>query len=92
MDKKGIESLAKLARIDLTEDEKERLTKEFGEILSYVDTIKKVSEDAPDLPKPQQYNVFREDTVTHDSGVDTETLLSEAPDREGDYLKVKKIL
>ncbi len=35
---------------------------------------------------------MREDGVGHDSGIHTEALLSAVPAREGNYLKVKKIL
>lgn len=37
-------------------------------------------------------NVMREDTEPHESGIYTEKLLSAAPQREGQYIKVKKIL
>ena len=41
---------------------------------------------------PPLRNVMRPDVVEHLPGEYTESLLSNAPDREGDYLKVKKIL
>lgn len=37
-------------------------------------------------------NVMREDGEPHESGLYTEKLLSAAPQREGQYIKVKKIL
>lgn len=37
-----LENLAKLARIKLTEEDKESLVKEFDSILAYVDQLKKV--------------------------------------------------
>jgi Asp-tRNA(Asn)/Glu-tRNA(Gln) amidotransferase C subunit len=37
-------------------------------------------------------NVMREDGRAHESGKYTEDLLNAAPDREGDYVKVKQIL
>jgi Asp-tRNA(Asn)/Glu-tRNA(Gln) amidotransferase C subunit len=38
------------------------------------------------------HNVYREDVVRHEPDQYTEALLAEAPDRQGRYLKVKKIL
>jgi Asp-tRNA(Asn)/Glu-tRNA(Gln) amidotransferase C subunit len=35
---------------------------------------------------------MRDDSVTHTPGEFTEDILNNAPDREGNYLKVKKIL
>jgi len=37
-------------------------------------------------------NVFREDENPNESGSQTETLLAEVPERQGDYIKVKRIL
>ena len=35
---------------------------------------------------------MREDDNPHAGGIYTEAVLNEAPEREGDYIKVKKIL
>ena len=37
-------------------------------------------------------NVMREDKDPHEAGLYTEKILEQAPAREGDYIKVKKIL
>ena len=90
-----IEKLAKLARISVTEEEKGGLVKEIGSILAYVDEIKKVTKTSKEDKSEEigvVYNVMREDSNPHQSGIDTEKILNEAPKREGDYLKVKKIL
>ena len=92
MQKEDIKKLADLARIDLTAEEIDRLTKEFDEILSYVDTIKKVSETVSDIPKPDQRNMLRTDSEPHEGLVHTEAILNEAPQVEEGYVKVKKIL
>ncbi len=89
-----IEKLAMLARIALSPEEKERMRGEVDSILEYVATIQKVSEAAgartPSIVA--QRNVMREDANPHESGIYTEALVSSAPRREGNYLKVKKIL
>ncbi len=89
-----IEKLATLARLSLSPEEKERMRGEVDSILEYVATIQKVSAGAgkrtPSIVA--QRNVMREDTNPHESGIHTEALVSSAPKREGDYIKVKKIL
>lgn len=95
---KEIEKLANLARIKFSEEEKKELGKDIESILGYVSEIQKVSLDISTKVKPLSLqgsdicNVMREDTEPHKSGIYTEKILNEAPKREGDYVKVKKIL
>ncbi|MDQ3090023.1 MAG: Asp-tRNA(Asn)/Glu-tRNA(Gln) amidotransferase subunit GatC [bacterium] len=94
MDKEKVLNLAKLARISISEEEAENLSSEFDEILKYVDEINKAEigahEDSySDTPLK---NVFREDTPTNTSGENTEAILQNSPQREGNYIKVKNIL
>lgn len=91
---KDIEKLASLARIKLPDGEKESLGGEIDSILEYVGQIQSASADAGvDSSKnlPEHRNAFRADSDAHESGVNTEALLAEAPEREGNYLKVKDI-
>lgn len=88
-----IEKLAQLARIKLDPAEKQSLTKEIDSILSYVDEIKKATVDVDYTPVPGAvHNVFRPDTARTISPEDRERLLNEAPDREGEFIAVKKII
>ncbi len=90
---KDIEKLAELARIKIEESEKKELTKEIDSILKYIDQIKEATVDVDYTPKPGTvHNVFREDVVKSTSPEDRERLLGEAPDREGDFVAVKKII
>lgn len=93
MDKKQIQHLGTLSRIKLSDEEVERLPGEITSILDYVSTIDEVVKDGA-LKKEvgAVYNVFREDVVTNEPNAYTEDLLNEAPEREGRFLKVKKIL
>ena len=88
-----IEKLANLSRIAVTSEEKEQLRKDMESILGYVEQVNKVSADLV-LEKEELLlcNVMRSDDNPHESGVFTETLLQAAPQREGQYIKVKKIL
>ena len=90
---KEIEKLAELSRIALSDDEKSALQKDMGSILEYVDQIKSVSAGALVEQKMGSVkNIFREDSNPHKSGIFSDDLLAAAPNREGNYVKVKKIL
>lgn len=88
-----MEHLAKLARLKLTEEEVEKYTKEFGDILGYVEKIKEVSgDDSERIESAGVRNVFREDGEPQESGMYTDELLAEAPESKDGFVKVKKIL
>lgn len=91
---KDIEKLAALARVEIPEAEKEALTKEFDSILAYVGQIKEagVEVGTGEPPKESIFNAMRDDANPHESGLFTLDLVNEAPQKEGDYIKVKKIL
>lgn len=90
---KEIEKLADLSRVALAPEEKESLRKEMDSILGYVEQVQKVSAGLGSEKKAGSFrNVMREDGNPHESGIYTEALLSVAPQREGNYIKVKKIL
>lgn len=89
--KEDIKNLASLARIGVSEEEAESMTSEVDSILGYVGVVQSFSgDDKRDVPKLR--NVMREDSVTNESNEYKEKLLNNAPSREKDYLKVKKIL
>jgi len=86
-----IEKLANLSRLALTEPEKDLFSNEIGAILGYVGNINSlVSSD--DVPQYELKNVLREDIVLHKEGEYTASLVANAPEKEGNYVKVKKIL
>ncbi len=93
MKKEDIEHLAKLARIEIGDVEAEALAKDIGGILSYVSDIETITGNKAEEKKVGVlYNVMREDENPHEEGKFTEDLLALAPDRDGQYVKVKKIL
>ena len=92
-----IESLAKLARIEVSPEERASFAAEAEMILSYVSEISgKISTSKVDADASARMgvisNVMRDDEGLNASGADTENLLKEAPHREGDYVTVKKII
>ena len=93
MEIKDIEKLAKLARIELTDGEKQSYLKEITAILGYVDQIKEVVAKVGEERKVGDLrNVMREEMVINESGINTDVLVAEFPRKKDDYLKVKKIL
>ncbi len=90
---KELEHLANLARIKLTEEDKKSLITEFDSILGYVDQLKKVDVSMDSAGRVGAVkNVARADVVETVSAEDREGLLNEAPDREGEFIAVKKII
>lgn len=89
---KEVEKLALLCRIELTEEEKQRFTGEIDSILGYITDIQKITGTITEKPLPEHRNVLREDSNPHAAGQFTEAVLSQAPKREGDYIRVKRIL
>ena len=94
MKREEIAHLASLSRIRVTDAELEKLEAELSSIVSYVSAISDITGDDADTA-PQlgaRHNVFRKDEVTNEPGDYTEALIAEMPDKDGRYMKVKKIL
>jgi aspartyl-tRNA(Asn)/glutamyl-tRNA(Gln) amidotransferase subunit C len=90
--KKDVEHVARLARIALSEDEIKNFTTQLAAIVDYVDQLKKVDTSSVEplaQPVPLE-NVERQDVV-RGSGAD-EKILSIAPEREGRFFKVHKVI
>jgi aspartyl-tRNA(Asn)/glutamyl-tRNA(Gln) amidotransferase subunit C len=88
-----LEHLAKLARIKLEDSDKESLLREFDSILGYIDELKKVDVKLDSSGRiGNLHNVVREDNAYTISEEDRDRILAEAPDREGDFVAVKKII
>lgn len=86
-----VKKLAELARIEVPEERLPKLAQEFGKIVEYIDQLSSLSvgKGSPLLPYE---NVMRKDGEPHEKGVWTEALASQFPEREGNYLAVKKII
>ena len=89
---KEVESLSHLARIQLTDEERTRFAGQLEEILSYVEKLKAAKTDGvpPTSHVLPLSNVFREDKLQ--PSLPTEQGLADAPQREGPYFKVPKVI
>jgi aspartyl-tRNA(Asn)/glutamyl-tRNA(Gln) amidotransferase subunit C len=92
MKREDIEQLATLARITLSTAEAESLADDITGILGYVSEINEISAGEEVKKVGVVFNVFREDEPSHEDGAYTEAMLAAAPERDGQYVKVKKIL
>ncbi len=94
MNKDEVLRLAKLARIDIQDEEAESLSHEFGAILNYFSEIKSAKIQDLDISGSDLVikNVLREDKDPHESGIFTEKLMAEVPSKDSNFVKVKKIL
>ncbi len=87
-----IEKLAKLARIEITDEEKAQFQKEIGAILDYVSELKEAPTSKEELiSSSENINSLREDENPHKPEAYTKELLEEAPRIEKGFVKVKKI-
>ena len=84
--------VAKLSRLEISDSEVELFTSQLEKILGYVAQLQKVdtSNIEPTTRAVEVINVMREDTVIATNVRDD--LLDQAPQREGDFYRVPKIL
>lgn len=87
-----VRKVAQLARLDLPEDTISTYTGQLERILDYVDQLQAVNTDGvpPTTRAVEVINATREDRVVATEV--REDLLDQAPQREGDFFRVPKIL
>lgn len=92
LDKSQVRKVAKLSRLELTETEVEEFTGQLSAILDYVEKMNELdTEDIEPLAHCLPIsNVFRPDQVRESLG--PEEALANAPQRDGNFFKVPKIL
>lgn len=85
--------LAQLSKLKLTDAELNEFTDEVNEILKYVEQLQKV--DTSNLKPTNQVNrltnVMRKDEVIN-YGFSKKELLNNLPNRQEDYIKVRRVL
>ena len=84
--------VARLARLAVTGDEADRLREQLSGILEYVKQIDRLDtrDVVPTSHAVEMGTPFRDDSVSPFG--DREALLSNAPDREGDFFRVPRII
>ncbi|MFW6731398.1 MAG: Asp-tRNA(Asn)/Glu-tRNA(Gln) amidotransferase subunit GatC [Synechococcus sp.] len=87
-----VRKVAQLARLDLPEDTIATYTGQLERILEFVAQLQAIDTEgvAPTTRAVEVVNVCRDDTVT--PMADREAMLDLAPEREGEFIRVPKIL
>ena len=87
-----VEQVARLARLQLSDAEKERMRNELDGILSYIDKLRAL--DTKGVPPTSHAvpmtNVMREDEPA--PSLPQADMLANAPERRGDFFRVPKII
>ena len=92
LSREEVQRVAILARLRLTPEEQSSLTEELDHILGYMDKLNQLDTADVDLfsHTANITNTLREDQVTNRPNADA--LLANAPDRDGTFFKVPKII
>ena len=93
MNKEEINHLLELARLELTEKEKEKINKDLAQILKYVGQLAEISTDNVE---PMNGGSLLDNRIRKDKVIPSpDSLVSElkeaAPNREGEYFKTPPI-
>ena len=93
MQKEAIEHIAKLARIELTQEEKDLYSKQLSDILGYINELQKL--DISNVADVGQItgleNQLAKDKII-ECGISQADLFKNAPDTKDGYIKVKSVL
>lgn len=87
-----IENLARLSRLQFDEKEKEMIRKDLQQMIGFVDKLQELDTRGvePLLHMSDRVNVLREDKVK--GSVNREEALRNAPDTDGVFFKVPKVI
>ena len=92
LSREEVQRVAVLARLRLTPEQQSSLPEELDRILGYMDKLNQLDTTDVDLfsHTANITNTLREDQVTNRPNADA--LLANAPDRDGTFFKVPKII
>ena len=87
-----VQHVARLARLELTDEELERMRAELDAILAYIDKLRALDVEGvePTSHAVPLVNVMRDDDVRPSLPLDE--MLANAPDRDGDQFRVPRII
>jgi len=92
IDEAQVRHVAKLARLDLSDNEVAKFSDQLSAIIEYIEKLNKLNTESvePLAHCLGIHNVFRSDVVK--ASLDVEKALGNAPERYEEYFKVPKIL
>jgi len=92
VDKETLDKIAHLARLEFDEKDSEKMIKDLGNIISFVEKLNEVNTDGvePLTTMSHEVNALREDKVK--PHLDHDIALKSAPKKDADYFRVPKVL
>ena len=89
---KDVEHVARLARLELSDADKERMRRELDGILTYIDKLRALDTEGvePTSHAIPMTNVMRDDTPR--PPLPQDAMLANAPERSGEFFRVPKII
>ncbi|MBE6065235.1 Asp-tRNA(Asn)/Glu-tRNA(Gln) amidotransferase subunit GatC [Clostridium cochlearium] len=90
--KKDVEHVAELARIELSESEKENMIEDLNKVLDYMKKLEELDTENEDIIVNPYYieNKFRNDEVEESMSIDE--VMVNAPERLEEYILVPRII
>ncbi|PYR52998.1 MAG: Asp-tRNA(Asn)/Glu-tRNA(Gln) amidotransferase subunit GatB [Acidobacteria bacterium] len=87
-----VEDVARLARLELSPEEGERMREQLDRILGYIDKLRQLDTAGvePTSHAVPMVNVFRDDEPR--PCLSPEEMLANAPDRSGEFFRVPRII
>jgi aspartyl-tRNA(Asn)/glutamyl-tRNA(Gln) amidotransferase subunit C len=87
-----VEQVARLTRLELSAEDKERMREQLDRILGYIDKLRRLDTEGvpPTSHAVPMVNVMREDEPR--PCLPPQEMLANAPDRSGDFFRVPRII
>ncbi len=92
IDRKEVEQVARLARLEISELDVEKLTSQLNTVLSYIDKLNELDTTGiePMARALALDNVFREDGLK--PSLESESSLANAPDLDDSFFRVPRVI
>jgi len=92
VNKQLVEKVATLSKLEFDEQAKEEIRKDLERMIGFVDKLNEINTDnvEPLIYVTDEVNVLREDEVKQ--VITKEEALSNAPQKDSDYIKVPKVI
>jgi len=91
INKKTVENLAELSRLDIKESEQEKIAEDLNSILNYIKELEQVPTQGINLDFVKKTNKeFRHD-IPQENVTERESLIEPFKDRDGKFLKIPPI-
>ena len=92
MDLETVDKIARLARLELSVEERRTLAEQLGEVIDYVRMLAELDTDEvrPFMHAAEGLGVFREDEPAE--SLTAEDALANAPERKGDFFRVPRVV